>query len=753
MIGQGIKEIERVDEPWSHLDEADLIVFPDVYEGALQEYLVSQGKRVWGCRMGCELELDRAKAKEIAIKAGIDIGPYEVIKGLDALREHLKEHDDQHIKVSATRGDFETFHSPTYKKIEPRLDDLEHTLGARKKIIEFIVEEGISPAIEAGYDGYTVDGKYPDGAIIGIEIKDRAYVGCTMRYGKMPEPVRRVNDGLAPALKKYGYRGFISTEVRCTPDGGAYLVDMTCFADDTEILTNQGWKLFQDLDRSEAVATLNVETGEIEYQTPEDYISQPFKGDMVLISNKEKGIECLVTPNHGVWRTDRRGSKLFRERADSLTDKGYIPRIGSWAGSHCERYTIPSYQSEWVCGRSNSLVRECVREEIEVAMNDWLRFLAVWLGDGSLGSGHVSVTQHEVSKNKEKVASIVNALPFNVQRNARGFEIASMQLREHLLEFGKCNQKRVPSYVKELSKEQIEIFLDAYVLCDGSDRGRGKIYYTTSEGLADDLQELIFKAGRLSNITKIDAAGTLMTVGGKTYKRNHDSYRVTECPKQNRFWFETGSRAERYFSKVPYDGVVHDVTVPNGTVYVRRNGKPFWSSNCRGASPPSELYQNMISNLGEVMWYGAEGLVVEPDYIAKWGAQVILSSDWADDNWQQISFPKSIRDNVKLRNFCVIDGEYYVIPQSHGAVEIGAVVATGDTAAEAIAECKRIAKLVEGYSVEAPVDAMDEALAGLKKLLADTKEEPKPPLQRKAEEMFRAGKISAKQLDKMVAAK
>ena len=80
-------------------------------------------------------------------------------------------------------------------------------------------------------------------------------------------------------------------------------------------------------------------------------------------------------------------------------------------------------------------------------------------------------------------------------------------------------------------------------------------------------------------------------------------------------------------------------------------------------------------------------------------------------------------------------------------------MATGDTAAEAIAECKRIAKLVEGYSVEAPVDAMDEALAGLKKLLADTKEEPKPPLQRKAEEMFRAGKISAKQLDKMVAAK
>src|SRR5215831_14647355 len=49
-IGTGIDGIERVLQPWApdYFDAIDLFVFPDVYEGDLQEYLVSQGKRVWG---------------------------------------------------------------------------------------------------------------------------------------------------------------------------------------------------------------------------------------------------------------------------------------------------------------------------------------------------------------------------------------------------------------------------------------------------------------------------------------------------------------------------------------------------------------------------------------------------------------------------------------------------------------------------------------------------------------------------------
>lgn len=400
-VGDGLDGVERVDEPWTHIDAVDLFVFPDVYEAGLQQYLVSIGKRVWGCRGGAELELDRVASKEKSRKLGIDIGPYKEITGLDALRRHLKRHDDQYVKISATRGDMETFHSPNYAEAETRLDELEHKLGAKKKIMKFIVEEGLSPAIEVGYDGYTIDGKFPRGALVGVEVKDKGYVGRTMRYGELPERVRSVNEKLAPALKGYGYRGFISTEIRCTEDGKAYLIDP--------------------------------------------------------------------------------------------------------------------------CARSGS--------------------------------------------------------------------------------------------------------------------------------------------------------------------------------------------------------------------------------------PPSELYQNMVGNIADVLWHGADGLVVEPEYEAKWGAEVLLLSDWGDTNWQQISFPADVRHNVKLRNMTVIDGEYYVVPQSLGAPEIGAVVAMGDTAQEAIDECKRIAKLVTGFQVEAPVEAMDEALDNLRELLRDKGADaaPKSPaLRKRAAAMMADGAISRRQYDKMM---
>lgn len=38
-----------------------------------------------------------------------------------------------------------------------------------------------------------------------------------------------------------------------------------CYSDDTEVLTEDGWKQFTELNGREKVATLNTETNEIEY--------------------------------------------------------------------------------------------------------------------------------------------------------------------------------------------------------------------------------------------------------------------------------------------------------------------------------------------------------------------------------------------------------------------------------------------------------------------------------------------------------
>jgi hypothetical protein len=397
MIGVGVKGIERVDSPWTRLDEVDIFVFPDVYEGDVQKYLASLGKRVWGCRGGCEMEIDRARSKEISKGLGIEVGPYKTMVGIDKLRKHLKTHEDQYVKISRTRGDMETFHAPNYEAIEGKLDEIDFKLGPKADLMEFIVEDNTGPAIEVGYDGYSIDGQFPNYCLVGVEAKDTAYVAKQMKYTKIPRSVSGVNEKLSPKLREYKYRGFLSTEIRSTEDGHDYLID--------------------------------------------------------------------------------------------------------------------------------------------------------------------------------------------------------------------------------------------------------------------------------------------------------------PC--------------------------------------------------CRSGSPPGELYQLIVENLGEVIWQGSQGILVEPEFAGKWGAELIILSDALAEGWIKVSYPKEYEDNVKLRYFTEYEGSKYVIPQANKMPFLGAVVAYGDTAKEAIDRVTEITKTVEAFDIRSQSDALETALDDLKEMLGNAADKPASKEQVKAEDARRSGKISERQYEKL----
>ena len=96
----------------------------------------------------------------------------------------------------------------------------------------------------------------------------------------------------------------------------------------------------------------------------------------------------------------------------------------------------------------------------------------------------------------------------------------------------------------------------------------------------------------------------------------------------------------------------------------------------------------------------------------------------------------------------MIDGQYYVAPHQNGATAVGAVVAMGDTQDEAIAECKRLAEMVEGYSIEKPTQALDKAGEQLSEAIG-ARGKPASKTERKAASLAARGAISPKQLAKM----
>jgi hypothetical protein len=226
VIGEGLQGVERIKYLWNVIDEFDLFVFPDVWDGDLQEYLRDQGKLVWGTGHGSEVELARWKTRQRFSELGLDENPTTLVTGTDALREFFKKKENQFVKISAYRGIGETWLAKDYELAEGQICDIEHKCGALAKVLDFICEDAIPDAKEVGYDGFCIDGQFPDVAMVGIEKKDQSYFGRLCKYDDLPENVRAVNDKMAAVMSQFNYRQFFSTEIR-EKGKKAYLIDVT----------------------------------------------------------------------------------------------------------------------------------------------------------------------------------------------------------------------------------------------------------------------------------------------------------------------------------------------------------------------------------------------------------------------------------------------------------------------------------------------------------------------------------------------
>lgn len=221
--------LTRVKNMFDYIDQSDCVVFLDVYNGDLSEYLRSKGKPVFSGFAGCDLELDRWTARELFKQNGIDVSEAKKITGLPALRKYLeKQKDKKWVKISSYRKTTETFAHKDWASTELKLDAMAYKLGMLQHITEFIVENDLPDMVEEGYDGFNVHGEYPSKALAGVEVKNQSYAGKIFKYEDLTKGVKAVNEGLKPLLKAVGYQGAISTEIRTSKDNSKhYLLEPT----------------------------------------------------------------------------------------------------------------------------------------------------------------------------------------------------------------------------------------------------------------------------------------------------------------------------------------------------------------------------------------------------------------------------------------------------------------------------------------------------------------------------------------------
>lgn len=98
-----------------------------------------------------------------------------------------------------------------------------------------------------------------------------------------------------------------------------------CYSEDTEVLTNTGWKYFKDLSDNDLVAQYN-EDKSVEFVKPLKYFRDYYKGKLIHFKQDcdASKIDLLVTSNHKMVRRSQKTDKLqLFEASAALTSSSY----------------------------------------------------------------------------------------------------------------------------------------------------------------------------------------------------------------------------------------------------------------------------------------------------------------------------------------------------------------------------------------------------------------------------------------------
>ena len=345
----------------------------------------------------------------------------------------------------------------------------------------------------------------------------------------------------------------IAHDTKASKGTGVY--PFGCYSDDTEVLTDVGWKLHKDVSLLDSVACFDLETSDLLWQRPIKLHVYDYTGPMVRINGGTKAsMDSLVTPNH------RMVVKPAYPLPTGTTAPYKNPR--SW---HFKEAQDLLQQIPWQVPYAPNADTTQSGGDVTFA-----RFLGWWISEGCLNDWGPVLTQQEgvlAGQMRETVSAMGYEYRAWVGRS-RPHEVDCMQMRVrgatqlgHWL-VDNCGNgaynKHIPDDAFHWSIDARTALFHALMEGDGHQTRPGRWTYTTiSPQLADDVQRLAITLGYSGRIGQRPRAKLL----------HHDIYHVYIGDRKT-----LTIRGTRNLSTVDYAGKVYCLTVPTGAYVTRRKG-------------------------------------------------------------------------------------------------------------------------------------------------------------------------------------
>lgn len=331
-----------------------------------------------------------------------------------------------------------------------------------------------------------------------------------------------------------------------------------CYSEDTEVLTDGGFKLFRDVrEKEDLIATRNPETGELEYTPINFKVEYDYDGELLEWASTE--VNFCVTPEHRVPFTyrDTPHKVHFQSAqwlAEHMTGHHYIDLCSKWNPQFDEDSTFYGMK-----------------------MLPFAQFMGLYLSEGSCELNRISIYQNNQNPVMQE---ILDSTERKWKFNGNSWRCGDPHLAEYLKTFGNAYQKYVPKLIKSMPPDLIKAFIYAYTMGDGHIRKRANgaiehTLFTVSKIMANDMQELAQKAGWNSSLRKVKPQiSTIIENGIEREISNNGGYCITFKKQAKR-----AELLKKNFKRIAYKGKIYCLNVPYHTLYIRRNGKPSWNGN------------------------------------------------------------------------------------------------------------------------------------------------------------------------------
>jgi hypothetical protein len=315
---------------------------------------------------------------------------------------------------------------------------------------------------------------------------------------------------------------------------------MYCLTEDAEILTNKGWKKYNEIKKHDMILSYNIKKDRIESAQARWVHREFFDGYIKNIKNRNLNINC--SDNHKHLILDRYKKEItFKTANEFLVHDNLLLTANTF-----------KYKPNYFVGEK------------------WAELIGWFISEGSFADKNqksIIISQCQIA-NKAKVNRIKKLLddcfiPYKYYNYGHQFHINKCPFNDWI--YKNLNRKKEPKYsLLNLPINELKALFNGLMLGDGHKVKNRYRFVQKNKYIVDWVELLAIKIG-YSVYTYKNAKYPCYTVNLTIRKSSHLS--------------------STKISKKKYKGILWCITTPNGTWIAKQNGQVFITGNSKVDQP------------------------------------------------------------------------------------------------------------------------------------------------------------------------